>query len=240
MSRRDATRSKIVETAAALLREQGPAALTTRGVAEAAGLQAPAIYRLFGDKDGLLDAVAEHVMATHVSAKAQSAQEAAARAADPLEDLRAGWQTQIEFGLANPTLFRLLSDPDRALPSPAAQAGRRVLEARVHRIAAAGRLRVGERRAADLLHAAGTGTIQLLLSLPQGQRDAGLADAMYEAVLRQVLTDAHPQPDAGPTAATVAFLAVVPQVPGLSAAERALLTEWLDRAIDGARVSSPT
>src|ERR1700677_3669653 len=51
------TRENLVEVAARLLREQGAAAVTTRAVALAAGVQAPAIYRLFGDKDGLLDAV---------------------------------------------------------------------------------------------------------------------------------------------------------------------------------------
>ena len=69
-SRRADTRARIIDVAARLLQEQGPAAVTTRGVAEAAGVQAPAIYRFFGDKDGLLEAVAEHVMATYVSAKA--------------------------------------------------------------------------------------------------------------------------------------------------------------------------
>ena len=52
-----------MEVAARLLREQGAAAVTTRAVAMAAGVQAPTIYRLFGDKDGLLDAVAEYVLA---------------------------------------------------------------------------------------------------------------------------------------------------------------------------------
>src|SRR5215203_1814232 len=129
-SRRSDTRSRIVDVAARLLREQGPAGVTTRGVAEAAGVQAPAIYRLFGDKDGLLDAVAEHVMATQVSGKEAVVQAASADGVDPLDDLRAGWEAQIEFGVANPGLFRLLSDPDRALSSPAAQAGRQVLAAR--------------------------------------------------------------------------------------------------------------
>src|ERR1700683_4156921 len=91
---RSDTRSKIVDVAARLLREQGPAAVTTRGVAEAAGGQAPTIYRLFGDKDGLLDAVAEHVMATFVSAKAAIVAAASADNVDPLADLRAGWETQ--------------------------------------------------------------------------------------------------------------------------------------------------
>jgi len=55
---------------------------------------------------------------------------------------------------------------------------------------------------------------------------------MYEAVLRQVLTDTPTRADAGPIAATVAFRAVAPQLDPLSDAERALLTEWLDRIVD--------
>ncbi len=47
---RSDTRTKLVDVAARLLRDYGPAAVTTRGVAEAAGVQAPTIYRLFGDK----------------------------------------------------------------------------------------------------------------------------------------------------------------------------------------------
>ncbi|MGI8416298.1 MAG: TetR family transcriptional regulator, partial [Nakamurella sp.] len=72
-----------------------------RGVAEAAGLQAPTLYRLFGDKDGLLDAVAEHVMATYVSVKAAIVEAATADDADPLDDLRAGWE--MRSSSASPT-----------------------------------------------------------------------------------------------------------------------------------------
>jgi AcrR family transcriptional regulator len=225
-------RSRIVDVAARLLQEQGPAAVTTRGVAGAAGVQAPAIYRLFGDKDGLLEAVAEHVMATYVSAKAAVVAAASAENVDPLADLRAGWDTQIEFGLANPALFRLLSDPDRMVLSPAAQAGKRVLESRVHRVAVTGRLRVSERRAVDLIQAAGTGTIQTLLSTtPPPDRDPGLATSMYDAVLRQILTDAHDPAEDRVTAAVVTFRAVAPQLDELSQAEQQLLVEWLDRVV---------
>jgi len=206
--------------------------VTTRGVADAAGVQAPAIYRLFGDKDGLLDAVAEHVMATYVLAKAAVVEAASAENVDPLQDLRAGWDTQVDFGLANPALFRLLSDPDRVLPSPAARSGRRVLESRVHRVAVTGRLRVAERRAVDLIQAAGIGTIQTLLATPAQQRDAGLAESMYDAVLRQILTDAPAPAENRPTAAAVAFRAVAPQLDMLSDAEQKLLAEWLDRVVD--------
>ncbi len=229
---RSDTRSKIVDVAARLLREQGPLAVTTRGVAEAAGVQAPAIYRLFGDKDGLLEAVAEHVMAGFVSAKAEGVAAASADDVDPLADLRAGWRNQIDFGTANPTLFRLLSDPDRVVHSPAAEAGRRVLEQRVHRVAATGRLRVSEQRAVGLLQAAGIGAIQTLLSTPPGHLDTGLAEDMFDAVLRQILTDIPAPPGNGPMAAAVAFRAVAPSLDVLSDAERQLLTEWLDRVVD--------
>lgn len=231
-STRADTRSRIVDVAARLLREEGPAAVTTRGVAEGAGVQAPMIYRLFGDKDGLLEAVAEHVMATYVSAKAEDVKAASAADVDPLEDLRVGWGMQIDFGVANPALFRFLSDPDRVLHSPAARSGRHVLESRVQRVAVTGRLRVSEQRAVGLIQAAGIGAIQTLLSTPPDQRDPGLAEDMFQAVLGLILTDAPKRPQGGPVAAAVALRAIAPQLDVLSEAERRLLTEWLDRAIN--------
>ena len=207
--------------------------MTTRGVAEAAGVQAPAIYRLFDDKDGLLEAVAEHVMATYVSAKAAIVQSASSDEVNPLGDLHSGWQMQIDFGVANPALFRLFSDPERVLRSPAAQSGRRVLESRVHRVAESGRLRVSERRAVNLIQAAGIGTIQTLLATPPERRDAGLAEGMFEAVLRQILVDAPGGTANGSTATAVAFRAITPQLEVLTEAERRLLAEWLDRVIAG-------
>jgi len=230
-SRRADTRAKIIDVAARLLQEQGPAAVTTRGVAEAAGVQAPAIYRLFGDKDGLLEAVAEHVMATYVAAKAAIVESASADEVDPLSDLHSGWQTQIDFGVANPALFRLFSDPDRVRHSPAAQSGRRVLESRVHRVAESGRLRVSERRAVELIQAAGIGTIQTLLATPPEHRDTDLAESMYEAVLRQILVDPPDSTPNGSIATVVAFRAIAPRLKTLTEAERQLLAEWLDRVI---------
>lgn len=194
-------------------------------------MQAPAIYRLFGDKDGLLDAVAEHVMATYVSAKAAAVEAAAADDTDPLEDLRAGWRTYIDFGIANPTLFALLNDPGRAPRSPAAQSGQHVLEMRVHRVALTGQLRVSEERAVDLIHAAGIGAVLTLHSKQSERRDPGLADDLFDAVLRSILTDAPEPRENGAVAAAVAFRAIAPRLDMLSDAERQLLAQWLDRAI---------
>jgi AcrR family transcriptional regulator len=222
---RSRNRAGIVEVAAQLLREHGAAAVTVRAVAQAAGTQAPTIYRFFEDKDALLDAVAEHVFAGYVAEKAL-----VEHSTDPVADLRAGWDTHIGFGLANPALFGLLTDPSRATRSPAVTTGMEVLRARVHRVAAAGRLRVPERRAVELIHAGGTGVVLALLSVPPDERDAGLADAMYEAVMRQVLTDGPALPADPTTAAAVAFRAVAPTLPMLTDAERGLLSEWLGRS----------
>ncbi|SER39693.1 TetR/AcrR family transcriptional regulator [Microlunatus flavus] len=236
VSGRDATRTRIVEVAARLLEESGPAAVTTRAVAAEAGVQAPTLYRLFGDKDGLMEAVAEHVMAAYVRAKAEHERASSEAGSDPLEDLRTSWEAQVAFGLANPALFRLLSDPARVVGSPAAQAGLRVLEARVHRLAATGRLRVGEPHAVALVQAAGQGTIQVLLTTPPAQRDPALADRMLAAVLDQVLSPvaapATDRPGSSAIAPAVALRALAPQLDVLTESERGLLAEWLDRVVE--------
>jgi len=229
-------RARIIDAAAEMLHAGGSAAVTTRGVADAAGVQAPTLYRLFGDKDGLLDAVAEHVMRTQVAAKAQVVDAARAADVDPLDDLRSGWQAQLEFGLSNPAVFRMLSDPERVATSPAARLGREVLEARIHRVAETGRLRVTEARAVDLVQAAGVGVLTALLATPAERRDPELGAAMYEAVLAQILTPAHtagaPEGHDALRGAAVAVRAVGPRLEMLSPGERGLLVEWLDRAID--------
>lgn len=56
----------------------------------------------------------------------------------------------------------------------------------------------------------------------------------YDAVMRLILTGA-PSPAAGTTtAAAVAFRTAVPDLPHLTDTERALMSEWLDRAISPA------
>jgi AcrR family transcriptional regulator len=86
-----------------LLKQRGRDAVSTRTVSAAAGVQAPVIYRLFGDKEGLLDAIAVHGYATHLAHK-----KALARTEDPVDDLRAGWEQNISFALANPSLYALI------------------------------------------------------------------------------------------------------------------------------------
>ena len=56
----EGTRERILAAALDLLNTSGRDALTTRAVAEAAGVQPPVIYRHFRDKEGMLEALAEH------------------------------------------------------------------------------------------------------------------------------------------------------------------------------------
>ncbi|CAA9550599.1 MAG: Transcriptional regulator, AcrR family [uncultured Thermomicrobiales bacterium] len=224
---RDQVRERIVEAATGLLHHQGPEAVTTRAVATRAGVQAPTIYRLFGDKDGLLRAVAERAFAAYVADKAGQSQ-----TDDPVADLRAGWEAHLGFGLANPDLFTVLSTARHVTGSPASVTGMQVLRRRVERIAAAGRLRVPVPRAVQMIHAAGTGAVLTLLAVSPEDRDPGLGDAVYDALVRAITTDhaAGSEENAG-TRAAITLTSHLPILGGLSDAERGMMTEWLDRIV---------
>ncbi len=222
---RDEMRGRIILSAIDLLNHGGRDAVTTRAVADAAGVQAPALYRLFGDKQGLLDAVAEHGFAAYLKKKAvrQPGQ-------DPVEDLRTGWNLHIEFGLSHPAIYLLMyAQPRPGAKSAAAEMSGRFLKEHIRRVAAAGRLRVPEEQAADLFHACGCGTVLTLLSQAEEQRDRSLSATAREAAIAAITSDQPVAEKSGPAAASVALRAVLPEARLLSDGERTLLTEWLDR-----------
>lgn len=220
-------RARIVAAAAALLASQGRDAVTTRAVAAAASVQAPTLYRLFGDKRGLLDAVAEYGFATYLSEK-----ELREASADPVADLRVGWDLHIEFGLAHPAIYALMyGDPQSGVTSPAAAAAKRILQQHIRRLAVAGRLRVSEERAAALVHASGCGTVLTLLAMPADRRDRGLSKAAREAVLAAITTATPALDRPSPAAAAIALRAVLSDATTFTRGERQLLKEWLERLI---------
>jgi AcrR family transcriptional regulator len=222
------TREKIVEAAAALLNEGGREAISTRAVSAAAGVQAPTIYRIFGDKQGLLDAVASHGFVSYLRGKT-----ALGHSADPVEDLRRGWDLHVAFGLAHPAVYTLIyGEPRPGVASPAARAAAEVLAGQVRRIAAAGRLRVSEERAAHLIHSAGCGMTLTLIALPPDLRDPALPVLARESVIAAVTGERADQGD-GLAGTAGALRAALPEVTALSAAERALLDEWLTRIARG-------
>lgn len=222
---RDTTRERIVKAAFDLLTEGGRDAVSTRAVCAAAGVQSPTIYRLFGDKQGLLDAVGVHGLQDYLADKTSLVE-----SDDPVEDLRRGWDLHIRFGLDNPALYALIyGDARPGVETPAARQASAVLAKRVSRIAEAGRLRVSESRAAHLIHAAGAGMTFTLISLPEDERDLTLSTLARESTISTITTDGPTPVASGPTNIAVALRAVAPQLTMLTPAERALLSEWMNK-----------
>ena len=219
-------RERIVTAALDLLADGGEDAVSTRAVSAAAGVQPPTIYRFFGDKQGLLDAVAAHGLQEYLVTKS-----AVPLTDDPVADLRRGWDLHVELGLARPALYRLMYGRQRAdaTVSPAAVAAADILAGHIRRIAEAGRLRVPESLAADLVHATGSGTTLALIATPADRRDPALSATAREAVIAAITTDRPAGRDAGPVTAAVTLRAALPQVDEFTAGEKALLVEWLDR-----------
>lgn len=216
-------RTRILLATAELIAGGGREAATTRAVASKAAVQAPTIYRLFGDKEGLLDAVAEHGMAAYVAEKSSREPHP-----DPVQDLRNGWDLHVEFGLAHPGLFSILSDNLRP-QSPAAAAGLNVLRRRIEQIARAGRLRVSEDRALALTQSFCIGTVMHLLNTPTDKRDPDLSGNACEALLNAITGEAKRHRKAGVAGLAVALRASLNETNVLSAGEQHLLEEILVR-----------
>ena len=225
------TKDNIVRAAAELLAEGGRAAVSTRAVAAAAGVQAPTIYRHFGDMQDLLNAVASYGFETYLQEKTSREQ-----FEDPVEELRQGWNLHVAFGLANPGFYTLMyGDPHPDAEHKAASRGFEALRMLVQRIAEAGRLRVSVERAAQMIHAAACGVTLTLLELKPENRDLTLSVQSREAVLGavtlpQTTNDAVKMDVQNRVISrAVALKASLSEVTALTPGERALLSEWLDR-----------
>lgn len=228
-NQRDRQRAAIEAVALRLLDEGGPAALTSRAVSAAAGVQAMTLYRLYGDMDGLMAQVVARGFDEYVEAKATRKP-----AADPVDDLRAGWDLHVGFGLAHPHVYAQIYGryaPDH--PNPATQRAAAVLLALVGRAARAGRLVCDVETAAWTIHAAGCGTTLTLINTP-APRDLTLSSACREAVLASLTTDPDPTGPAESAARhAVALTALLGEDTAFTAAERTLLLEWLGRLAGG-------
>jgi AcrR family transcriptional regulator len=239
------TRTRILEAATVLLAESPSGDISTRAVCDAAGVGAPALYRQFGDKDGLLSAVVDNAFDKYLATK-----RAATPSEDPVHDLRSGWDSHVAFARANPNHYRLMYSPAMgrvATPPPAAAEAYRLLTVVLERCAAAGRLKVSTDVAAQMIMTANVGVALLTISQPHIYRDPELPrrvrDAVHAAVLAEPRTAGEPgtaaEPEAGDdrveTSRVAARLAALLRrsPPGsLSEGEATLLQEWLARLSD--------
>jgi AcrR family transcriptional regulator len=216
------TRERILLAAARLLAESGGEPVSTRAVCAAAGVGAPTLYHHFGDKSGLFDAVVMYGFDQYLIEK-----KALALTDDPVEDLRRGWNTHVEFGLANPAFYTLMYGSGRKADGE--DEGYKILLGMLEKVARAGRLRVPVKVAVRMILAAGTGVT--LSMITTGDNDQDVSTRTREAVLAAITTDKSGDDSSSMSALAIALTSAMDgRTPGtLSEAETAMLREWLTR-----------
>ncbi|MFR9798012.1 TetR/AcrR family transcriptional regulator [Streptomyces sp. MS06] len=227
-------RERILKAATELLTASPDADFSTRAVCEAAGVGAPVLYRHFGDKAGLLAAVVDQGFEEYLESK-----RVARPGADPVQDLRDGWDNHVRFALEHPNHYRLMFSPGLPVPPDAVDEAHQLLRRSIDRCAAAGRLTAAPELAARMVMSANTGVALSLVARPAVYRDPAFSARVRDAVIGSVTQTAGAAADtasaADPVPAAAATLSArlrdVP--PGLSPAEAALLHEWLDRLARG-------
>jgi AcrR family transcriptional regulator len=179
--REDAQRA-ILDSAEALLAEGSYEAFSIRKLTERCGYSAPTIYHYFGDKLGLMDAVLEeHYTRLLALIRRVSYQ------ADPLDTIRARAKAFVQFGLENPTHYRILMTQRGADAKPlkSAEESRGLLEQPWRQLIEQGRLReehldLAQQSVFALLH----GLIQLLTTRPDLEWSDVVAEESVEALMR--------------------------------------------------------
>jgi AcrR family transcriptional regulator len=95
----------LVDTAVRMIRDEGVAALTLRGVGARLGVSRTALYRHFDDKEALLARVASEGFKRFHEALSASVARAAKRRADPMPEMAAAY---IRFARANPSHYQTM------------------------------------------------------------------------------------------------------------------------------------
>ncbi|MEV7766915.1 TetR/AcrR family transcriptional regulator [Microbacterium sp. NPDC086615] len=214
----------ILDRAVELLSVSETGDVSTRAVCEAAGVGQPVLYRMFGDKDGLLAAVADRVWEQYLGPK-----RAAAVSDDPVRDLRDGWDNHVAFALANPHAYRLVFASSLSSRPAAAGEAMTLLRGVLERVAAQGRLRLEVGEAARIVMAANSGIALSLILRPEQYPDLSASTQMREATLRAILTEDVPDAGQAQRVAATTLLAGLTDAAAFTSAEAALLAEWLER-----------
>jgi AcrR family transcriptional regulator len=229
---RESTTDRILEATADLLREGGLEAVSTRAVAAAAGTQPPILYRRFGDKDGLLEAVALHVLEDYIAKKRRLLKQSD----DPVADLRRLWDLFVDFGFAQPECFALIyghARRNKALTA-AAQTTVSLLQDAIARIADTGTLRMSVERATGLFQSCGIGFVITQIGIPSAKRDLELRDIARENAIASITASSGSRKVSNTLTgrATALRRAVEEEDLPLTPAERDLMIEWLNRIAD--------
>ena len=187
-------RGEILVAAAKIFNSLGYDGATIRRIAEEVGLSSTALYMHFRDKDEILVEICEGAMEQLLGLGG----EIAARPLPPIERARAMIEAYVNFGLAEPSTYRLVFCSNGRHLSPRSQElverlGDRsfaILLGVVTEIAAQGRLRAATPAvAAQVLWAAGHGLASLLITQtgrqwsPAEDLTKTLLDGMFDGLI---------------------------------------------------------
>ncbi|KQQ00522.1 hypothetical protein ASG06_14265 [Rathayibacter sp. Leaf185] len=216
-------RIRILDTAHDLLNTEGRDAVTTRALTSTLRIQAPTIYRIFGDKQGLLDQVALHGFSAHLATWTGWTP-----GVDPIDSLRQGWDMHIDWGLLHPRVYSIAyGEPRTGTSSPAADAIDAILRTQIEEAAKNGMLAVPVFDAVNMIRATGVGVVFTLLAMPDDSRDMSLSTRAREATLAAILAEpvSHDDRDG----AAMRLKQQLESTTVLTDNERALFGDWLDR-----------
>jgi AcrR family transcriptional regulator len=187
------------------------------------------LYRLFGDKRGLLAAVVEYRFQQYLAPKrAQRPSE------DPVDDLYAAWDNHVAFALDNPAVYRLVYAPWRAELPAAAEEARLLLCERLERCAVVGKLSTTPELAAQMFMAACSGVTLNLLTQADIYDDPDLSTRVRDVVLRGLVVGEKTVPTTDQPTAPLKHVALQMAAlircttTSLSTAEVSLMLHWLD------------
>lgn len=189
---REEQRERLVEAALRVVAEHGPAELTVRRIAEAAGTSTMAVYSGFGGRAGVLEALYRRAFAMLAEAFGAADRQDAATA-DPgtrVLTLAAAYRA---FALADPARYAFMFD--RAAPdfAPSAELRAEVLDTAFGPLIAAlgGDLRKAYAVWGTMHGLVGLELAEVLAAPPPSWGvvpDEGAAERMYGAGVRAVLT----------------------------------------------------
>ena len=224
-------RDRLLLAATQLLDEASGRRVSTRQITERAGVRAPTLYHHFGSKQGLLDAVVSHGFKEFLRSR-----RGLDVGSDPLDDIRAGWDSHVAFGLEFPSAYAHIYGQVK----PGVRCGvtedvrEHLLEA-LRPAAEEGRLCVSAQEAATRILAACSGVTLTLIQQSPDERDLGLSERMREAVLASITPDGRVSaPEERHDALRSVSTILADDSSSLTAGERALMRELLGRLADEA------
>ena len=183
--RRADARRIILDSAEALLVDDGYERFSIRRLTERCGYTAPTIYHHFGRKRGLIDALLEERF-QRLLARARRVR----NGGEPVAFLRALLEVFLRFGLDNPTHYRLLYVPrtDAQPPPPSSEKLRALLGTPLAELAAEGRLRSADvEEAVQCLWSMLHGLVALQINRPDYGWSPTLNVASIDALLEGLI-----------------------------------------------------